>query len=171
MRIVGIDNGLDGGLVLIDSSLASTPELQYHGLAVAVTPTVIVRGSKREYDANAIVERLKLWKPNHVYLEKAQAMPGQGVTSMFSIGQGYGLYRGILSALKIPYTLVHPKTWQKDMFRDQPKTDTKAMSFIVCSRIWPSVSWLATPRCKKPHDGLTDAALIAAYGQKSGEAK
>ena len=65
---------------------------------------------------------------------------------------------------KIPYTLVHPKTWQKVMFMDMPKEDTKKMSYIVCSRLFPGTSWLANERCRKPHDGILDAVMLACYG-------
>jgi crossover junction endodeoxyribonuclease RuvC len=155
MRIVGIDPGLSGGLALVDGGAL---------IECVVAPTVVVKAAKREYDADALVALFRRFSPDHVFLEKAQAMPGQGVSSMFSIGLGYGLYRGILAALKIPYTLTHPKSWQKVMFMDLPKGDTKAMGHIVCMRLWPGRSWLASERCKKVHDGLTDASLIAAYG-------
>lgn len=158
MITLGIDNGLDGAMALVE------------GLSLkecVVTPTVTVKESKREYNANEITAIIRRMKPDHVFLEKAQSMPHQGVASMFSIGLGYGMFRGILASLGIPHTLVHPKTWQKLMFRDLPKSDTKAMSHIVCMRLWPGASWLASPRCKKPHDGLTDAALIAEYGRRT----
>lgn len=155
MRILGIDGGLDGGLALVEDGKI---------IECLIAPTVTVKDSKREYNVDAIVALLEQLEPDHVFLEKAQSMPGQGVSSMFSIGLGYGMYRGVLVALRIPHTLVHSKTWQKMMFQDLPKTDTKAMSHIVCMRLWPGRFWLATPKCRKAHDGMTDAAMIAAYG-------
>lgn len=155
MRVLGVDNGLDGGLAIVEDGKI---------VECYVAPTVTVKDSKREYNADEIVALISTANPDHIFLEKAQPMPDQGVTSMFSTGLGYGMYRGIIAALKIPHTLVHPKTWQKVMFQDLPKTDTKAMSHIVCMRLWPGQSWLASPRCRKAHDGMTDAAMIAAYG-------
>lgn len=46
-------------------------------------------------------------------IEKVHAMPGQGVTSMFTFGQGYGFLRGCLTAATIPYEEVQPRAWQK----------------------------------------------------------
>ncbi|UDQ99403.1 hypothetical protein AAEX28_04780 [Lentisphaerota bacterium WC36G] len=46
-------------------------------------------------------------------LEKVASMPGQGVKSMFSFGQNYGTYQGVLSALDIPFKLIRPIEWQK----------------------------------------------------------
>lgn len=157
MIILGIDPGLDGGLAFIN------PEAP---IELQIMPTITVKESKREYHVAKLVEYMRFYKPDHVFLEKQQSMPGQGVSSMFTIGLGYGILRGVLGALEIPYTLVHPKTWQKVMFQDLPKSDTKAMSLIVCGRLWPKQSWLATPRCKKAHDGLCDAAMIGEYGRR-----
>lgn len=157
MKILGIDPGLDGGLALVSGQEITRTE---------PIPVVNVKDSKREYDIAQLVRTIKHWNPDHVLIEKQQAMKAQGVSSMFSIGNGYGIMRGVVVALGIPHTLVHPKTWQKEMFKDLPKSDTKAMSYIVCQRLWPANSWLATLRCKKPHDGMTDAALIAEYGNR-----
>ena len=46
-------------------------------------------------------------------VEKVHAFPGQGVTSCFNFGYNYGVWLGILSALKIPYKLVSPQKWMK----------------------------------------------------------
>ncbi len=46
-------------------------------------------------------------------LEFVHAMPGQGVTSMFTFGKNYGRWQGILAALQIPYKLIRPREWQK----------------------------------------------------------
>lgn len=156
MRILGIDNGYDGALVCISGK----------SVAKTIMPAITVKDSKREYDVNAIVKFITLAAPDHVFVERAQAMPGQGVSSMFSIGKGYGIMLGILAALQVQHTIVHPKTWQKTMFRDCPKSDTKAMSAIVCKRLFPQFDWKASERCKNVHDGLTDAALIAEYGRR-----
>lgn len=158
MRILGIDNGLDGAYVLLDEGVP---------VARHIMPIIKVKASKREYDTPALVRLIRDLAPDHAYLEKAQSMPGQGVASMFSIGNGYGIQRGILAALAIPHTLVHPRTWQTVLFRDLPKSDTKAMSPIVCGRLWPAVDWRASQRCRIAHDGLTDAALIAEYGRRT----
>lgn len=47
-----------------------------------------------------------------VILEKAQAMPGQGITSSFNYGVGYGEIRGLLKALNLDYIEIHPLKWK-----------------------------------------------------------
>lgn len=46
-------------------------------------------------------------------VEDVHAMPGQGVTSMFSFGRNLGTILGVLAALKIPYRMETPQRWQK----------------------------------------------------------
>lgn len=46
-------------------------------------------------------------------IESVHAMSGQGVTSMFSFGENFGAWQGIISSLGIPIIEVTPKKWQK----------------------------------------------------------
>ena len=158
MRILGIDNGLDGGLVLLmDGKVSDTH----------IMPTVGEKGrEKRAYDQEAIFRVIETLRPDHAFLEWAQAMPGQGVTSMFSIGFGFGLMQGLLVGRRVPTTLVRPQAWQKVMFAGQPKGDTKSTSYLVCSKAWPEIEWRRSEKCRTPHSGLTDAACIAEYGRR-----
>ena len=166
--ICGIDNGLDGGLVFLNDS--------GEVLAKFVMPTLKLKGSKREIDLQML--RIHLTKPlaatlgeqhfllSHVFLERAQAMPGQGVSSMFSTGQGFGINKGMLAGLELSFTIVSPQVWQREMFKGLPK-EGKDTTRIVCQRLWPKVDWRASERCKVAHDGLCDAALIAEYGRRT----
>src|SRR3990167_10804517 len=125
MKIIGIDNGLDGGIVILGDS----------GLVVEkhITPVIGVVGKgKRAYDVPGMTRILRPYTENaKVFLEKSQPMPSQGVSSMFSIGYGFGLLQGILTALCIPFELVHPRTWQGEMFKGIDKSDTKRASALV----------------------------------------
>lgn len=48
-----------------------------------------------------------------VWLEKVHAMPGQGVVSMFSFGENFGMIQGVLATLKLPFELINPVEWQR----------------------------------------------------------
>jgi crossover junction endodeoxyribonuclease RuvC len=157
VRICGVDNGLDGGVVVMNSV----------GLIIAklVMPTFTLKGSKRDFDLQGLRAFLTQHGPiGRAFLERAQAMPGQGVSSMFKTGEGFGVNRGLLAGMQIPYTIVSPQTWQKVMFLGLPK-EGKSTSRVVCSRIWPKEDFKASERCHVAHDGLCDAALIAEYGR------
>ena len=157
MRIAGIDNGKDGAIVVLDGGSV---------LSRIIMPTIDIKGGKREFDLPGIVQVFKAGSVDHAFVERAQAMPAQGVSSTFSIGHGFGLICGVLAALQIPTSIVRPQTWQGVMFRDMGKSDTKALSMLIAGRHWPKVDWRATVRCKNLHDGLTDAACIAEYGRR-----
>ena len=86
MLIVGIDPGKDGAVTAIDEngtvrSVALTKER---------FTVPIGKGSRREYDAvamgNYLTELHSLQGVRLVCIEKQQAMPSQGGTSMFSLG-------------------------------------------------------------------------------------
>jgi len=48
-------------------------------------------------------------------IEKVGAMPGQGVTSMFSFGRAYGEAVGALILCRARLQFVRPQAWQKDL--------------------------------------------------------
>lgn len=94
-------------------------------------------------------------------LEKVSAMPKQGVTSMFNFGENFGYIRGLLEANGIPYELVTPKKWQKEF-----SVTDKNSSVGVCKRLFPGVSLRRTEKCRKDHDGMSDALLMAEYARR-----
>jgi crossover junction endodeoxyribonuclease RuvC len=159
MNTIGIDPGLSGGIAIIGGGPMSS-ELALHPM-----PAVTIKGyrkNRHEIDEQAVVSLLTNARPCHVFLERVHAMPKQGVTSMFTFGAGWGLIRGILAGLGIPYELVSPQEWQKAMLAGQPK----GSEFLVASRLWPNADFKATPRCKNPHEGLVDAVLLAEFGRR-----
>lgn len=95
-------------------------------------------------------------------VEKVGAMPGQGVTSMFSFGKSAGFIEGVLKAFDIPYQLIPPSVWKKEF----SLTHDKSQSIAVCKRLFPSVSLLPTDRCKKESDGIGEALLMAEYARR-----
>ena len=157
---LGIDNGLDGGIVGIDGD--------GHCSFKKIMPTISGRDSKRIYDIPAMISTLTVFKERirMVILEKSQAFPGQGRTSAWSTGHGQGIWEGIIMTLNIPCSIVGPQSWQRVIFRDMNFTETKQASLLACQRLFPNESWLATERSRRPHDGLTDAACLAEYGRR-----
>ena len=157
--VIGIDGGLRGGLAFLDGQ----------GIfpVVLSIPILTVGKSKRVYDEQAI--RKELWRTlpsSHAFIESAQAMPKQGVSSMFKIGECYGLMRGLLAGLCIPYEVVRPREWQREMFKGVDSSDTKKASILVAKRLFPGVSLRRTHKCRTDSDGMADALLIAEYGRR-----
>lgn len=96
-------------------------------------------------------------------VEKVGAHPGQGVTSMFTFGQGYGYILGVLAALGVGVQLVPPGTWKKEF---SLIGKDKAASVEVCKRLFPGVNLLPNERCWKDSDGMAEALLLACYAQR-----
>lgn len=96
-------------------------------------------------------------------VEKVGAMPGQGVTSMFSFGQSYGFILGVLAAFGIPYQLVSPRRWKGEFGLIGT---VKQASVDVAKRLYPEVSLRPTERCRKDSDGMADALLLAEFARR-----
>lgn len=158
---VGIDPGKSGFLVAIDGD--------GNVVAEAATPTIRVGRSRREYDVPAMRDALRGLGPDAAFvtIEKQQAMPGQGGTSMFSVGLGMGLWVGLVVGLGFPYQVVHPRTWRKAMCRDVPGEDPKGRSILAAQRLFPDVDLRKSERARKPDHNKADALLLASYGRKS----
>jgi hypothetical protein len=75
----------------------------------------------------------------------------------------YGVIRGILESCNIRHIRVDPQIWQKEMLGKVPKGETKPFARAKAKELWVTETWLATPRSKKAHEGLVDAALIAEF--------
>ena len=95
-------------------------------------------------------------------VERVNAMPQQGVTSMFTFGKSAGYIEGVLSAFHIPYQTILPKRWKHEYSLNGDKNN----SIICCQKLFPDVNLLRTPKCIKPSDGMAEALLIAEYGRR-----
>lgn len=143
---IGIDPGKNGGIAYIDAENGS-------------------------YETKPYTDGGLLWTCGKFFdsyykviccLEKVSARPGQGVVSMFNFGQNYGYIRGVLESHCIPYQEITPQKWKKEFGLNSEK----AASAEVCRKLFPDVSLLATPRCKKAHDGMAEALLMAEYARR-----
>ena len=143
MIYIGIDPGKNGGIAIIDSDGAIAFPFSEERLLIELD------GIAQEYECICCLE--------HVH-----AMPKQGVSSTFNFGMNFGFIQGVLKAYSIPYELVTPQKWKKEF----SCTSDKNTSIEVCKRLFPNVNLKATERCKKDHDGLAEALLIAEYGRR-----
>jgi Holliday junction resolvasome RuvABC endonuclease subunit len=165
MLIIGIDNGLKGGIVVIDNNQKIIKKY--------IMP--IIQGERNVYDISEIVKIFneikylcEFKKVNCIaILEKAHARFVSGKAQCFSTGYCYGVIQGILSSFNIPYKIVSPQQWQKYILKDT-NGDTKQQSILYVTKLYPNENWKESDRCKKYHDGLTDACCLALYGLHCG---
>lgn len=99
-HIIAIDPGKSGGLAV---------SLEAGSVFASPCP-------ETDRDRFELLEDVMSWVADREVLcviEKVHAMPGQGVTSMFTFGMGYGGWLMALTALKIPFIEVTPQAWMK----------------------------------------------------------
>jgi len=154
--IIGIDPGQTGAVAVILGNGA----VHLHD-----TPTESVKkgkGNKTEYLPSAMADIIADYEKHdiHVFLESVHSMPGQGVSSTFNFGKGYGIWIGILAALNIPYTLVTPQAWKKVMMLGNSDKDAARGR---AQQLFPESS---KELSLKKHIGRADALLIAEYGRR-----
>lgn len=147
MIYIGIDPGKNGGIACVSD--------KNDGDTYPYSDDVLINNLEFIYTQG--------WKDDVIcYLEHVHAMPKQGVSSTFNFGMNFGFIQGVLKAYGIPYELVTPQKWKKEF----SCTSDKNTSIEVCKRLFPGVNLKATERCKKDHDGMAEALLIAEYGRR-----
>ncbi len=150
--LLGIDPGKRGALVLMPIEAGDAP-IKSWLLESVYEGTVDFKWLVGSHDVVSI------------WVEKAQSMPQQNAASMFKYGRDYGRLLGWIESIGIEYHLVAPQTWTKEMHRGTDEKLPKAKSLQIARRIFPDVP-LVPLGCRKPHDGIVDALLIAEYGRR-----
>ncbi len=153
MRIIGIDPGLSGGISILEEKKV---------IGIFDMP-VMAEGKKNKKQLNSaqLVNILK----NHIHqsgetvvvVEQVNAMPGQGVTSMFNFGQTFGAIKGICAALNLPIFFVRPSKWKKYFELINSSKDSSRTKVI---EMYPSLS---NQLSRKKDVNKSDAILIARY--------
>ena len=98
MKVFGIDPGLSGAIAIIENNKV---------LSIFDMP-VMAEGKKNKRQLNSaqlvsiIKENISIRDEVAVVVEQVNAMPGQGVTSMFNFGQTFGAIKGVCAALGLP---------------------------------------------------------------------
>ncbi|MDR1048749.1 MAG: hypothetical protein LBL51_03250 [Synergistaceae bacterium] len=160
---IGIDPGLSGAVAVVDEKLQI--------LGLEDTP-VVRAGGKTQYNVAemaALIRRFVLMGDDVgnvlAVLEAQQGLPGQGVTSTFHTGYGYGLWCGILGTMELPYRTVRPSVWTRKVLAGSPG-EGKARSIAFTLKMFPAAE-LIPPGCRKPRDGRADAACLAYWGMSA----
>lgn len=119
MVYIGIDPGKSGGICVYDPS-DDENTIIFHKMPDTVHGI---------YDLlNYIAHKYSDYRPK-VVLEKVHSMPGQGVASTFTFGQGFGWLEGILAAIGLPCMEVIPNKWMK-CIGSMPKDKAERKKFI-----------------------------------------
>jgi len=158
MIIIGIDPGVSGAICILNNGII----VNIHEM-----PTMI-DGKKNKKQVNGaevvniFLDEIKNEKDVKVVIEHVNAMPGQGVTSMFNFGQSFGVLKGICSALRLPINFVRPAKWKKHynlIGTNKDASRTKAIE------LFPNIS---SEMSRKKDSNKADAVLIAKYFEEIG---
>ena len=153
MIIFGIDPGVSGAISVLENKKV----LEIYDM------TTMIDGKKNKKQVNGaqvtniIKERLNDKKEVVIVVEHVNAMPGQGVTSMFNFGQSFGVIKGVSSALNLPIYFIRPTKWKK--YFNLIKTNKDASRTKVI-QIYPEIS---NKISRKKDSNKADAILIARY--------
>lgn len=163
MITLGIDPGLTGAIAVIGDG---DHALVYPMPVVQVGKTGFV---KNAVDIHALARLLAPYRERSrvmdvtVVIERVNAFPGQGVSSMFSLGMSYWGAAGVVAGLGLPLHVIESKAWKRFFHIDGPKDGQKELARGLASRLFPGVDL-----SKKKDHGKADALLIARYGHVNG---
>ena len=153
MRIIGIDPGLSGAIAILEDKK----------IVELFDMPVMAEGKKNKRQLNSaqlvtiIKENIDISKEVAVVVEQVNAMPGQGVTSMFNFGQTFGAIKGLCAALELPIFFVRPSKWKKHFELINASKDSSRTRAI---EMYPALS---NKLAKKKDVNKSDAILIARY--------
>lgn len=166
---IGIDPGLKGFITVNDGEnidFLSINDNDFYAISDFLTKI------KEKYDNVVCV------------MEEVHAIFGASAKSTFTFGEINGLLKGLFIANKIPYHLIQPKVWQKEIwdnkdmdvsytieFRNGKEINkkvinTKQTSINAAKRLFPTIDLRKTNRCKNYDDNKVDSLLISEYARR-----
>lgn len=157
--IVGIDNGISGGLVALSEM----------GPIVSMLVMPIKEAKKgNEIDPVNVWDWLKELGPRESLTVVIEEPGGsKSASAAKSMSGSFHTLRTICELKGLEYHRITPQRWQKEMLLCAAG-ETKLAALRIAQHRWPDDSFLATKRSKVPHSGLVDAALIAEYWRRKG---
>ena len=148
MRIFAVDPGLSGAWALIVAGKADR----------CGDLPVVGEGARRNVSPAVIANHMVAMRPDLCVIERAQAMPKQGVASTFKYGVAFGTVLGAVGALHIAVEYVAPPVWKRH-FRligaDKDASRQKALELAP---------WLSSMLDRQRDHGRAEAVLIGLYG-------
>lgn len=147
---IGIDPGLTGAIAAIDSDAQ---------LILCADLPVIRSGKLAWIDANELTGLLMQCcggRSAQILLERAQSMPGQGVSSTFTTGVVLGSILAACQRIAVPLHLVTAAVWKRSM----GLTSNKTASLDKARLLFPTAELDRV----KDHN-RSEALLLAYYGR------
>lgn len=148
---IGIDPGKDGAIATIKDG-----------------EIVLMKFPKigKEYDLQAMMDIFASFdsKNCHVGIEDVKALQGVMKAGNWSLSRGKTILEMCCLFYKLPLTMVHSKTWQKEIWQGVDKQDNaKDTTLLAMKRLFPNQDFTKSARATKDDSGQVDALGIAEY--------
>ena len=158
MIVIGIDPGITGAISFIsdDSAHVFDLPLMAKGKGQSKVKNQINASGLYALIEDNLHDGFGIVKAK-AYLERTSAMPGQGVASMFSMGDTYGCIRGVLAVMGIPTETIAPQKWKRFYGLGNDKEVARAKAI----ELYPQIDLSR----KKDHN-RAEALLIGRYGMR-----
>lgn len=153
--ILGIDPGKSGGLSVIDENM--------NLIATYSMPTVKVNGKDKvcPKGVNTILDQYDI---EVAVIELVGARPGQGVVSMFSFGDSYGVVRALAEVHAVTVIYARPQEWKGFQYLSGLSKEQVAE---IAFNLFKAPGIYGRKRKDGSHsvkDGISDSLMIAKYG-------
>ena len=179
---LGVDFGKEGGLALLNPC----GEIEKISAMPITTKKVKQKSGKVKTESELNFRELKhfIMKCDSeigtdtlkVYGEKLKPIYNVSNKATFGLGEIYGSTKAVFSSYGLDVSLVEAVKWQEHIWQEykikrinkkgKKARDTKAMALDAVQLIYPGLDFRKNSRCKKPHDGIVDAVLIARYAME-----
>lgn len=161
--IIGVDPGISGALVMLDPATMRIWKW--------TDMPVIEAGGKRTVSATMLALTIAEWaslasatgRRLQAIVEEVGAMPGQGVTSMFSFGRSFGTLIGVLAGTGVATEFARPAAWKKGA----GLTKDKGAARKAAQERFPDAAGVFA---QVKDDGRAEAALLARWRAERGKA-
>lgn len=178
----GIDPGSTGGLSVVDEqeTIIEAIPMPMIGKEVDIDAVYdfFAQYHNEDFELKLLIEKVN----SNSFGDK---MGGGKRSGGGKLMKNVGLLSGKIHSL-CGYEEISPKRWQNHMLAGESENtkigkgvkttpemkkkikelDTKTRALIVAKRKYPNVTFFASDRCSKPHDGIIDSILIACYGRR-----
>jgi hypothetical protein len=149
----GVDNGVSGAVAIVS----------VNGALVDAWPMPVRKRGKNEVDVERLRRQLMSYgSVQDMRFVVEEPVGSKSLNAAKSMAASFHAVRGLIEGLGGNFQGVPAREWQRALL-GKTKGDTKELALAKAQELWPDFTWLASSRCKVPHDGMVDAALIAVY--------
>lgn len=152
VRILGIDPGQHGGFCFRDTEDDEYMNFYAYNKLTVRDIVGIIECEKETCRICGI--------PIKAFIEQVHSMPHDGKASAFSFGKNFGMWLGIITALKLPCYEIPPAAWQAGLklrLRGKEYREKKKALKEIAQKYWPQYN-ITYDTC--------DAILIAEFGRR-----